>query len=125
MLTLRGARIERLVDVRELPLSRKPGFSKRALMLGLGHAGIAYSHLKALGTPKAIRAEYKAGGGVEKFHQAYRKHLAAHADALAELEALSRAERVAILCVEKEWASCHRAVIAEKMEARGWRVAHL
>lgn len=49
--TLHAAGIERVIDVRALPLSRRPGFSKTALAAELRSNGIDYSHLKALGTP--------------------------------------------------------------------------
>jgi uncharacterized protein (DUF488 family) len=44
-----------LIDVREVPISRKPGFSKTSLSLGLDVAGIRYLHLKGLGDPKPGR----------------------------------------------------------------------
>src|SRR5688500_8211615 len=48
---LQASGVERLIDVRAVPLSRKPGFSKNILANGLAEAGIEYVHLKALGTP--------------------------------------------------------------------------
>ena len=48
---LHAAGVERLIDVRAVPLSRRPGFSKNILAGGLAEAGIDYVHLKALGTP--------------------------------------------------------------------------
>ena len=40
--TLRAAGAERLLDVRAVAQSRKPGFSKRQLAAALDEAGIAY-----------------------------------------------------------------------------------
>jgi uncharacterized protein (DUF488 family) len=40
-----------LADVRAVPLSRRPGFSKNILGNGLREAGIDYINLKALGAP--------------------------------------------------------------------------
>lgn len=125
VLTLRDAGIERLVDVRELPLSRKAGFSKTALAAGLAHAGIAYTHLRALGTPRAMRHAYQASGDADTFHRDYRAHLDAHTEALDELRRLAEKDRVAILCVERDVETCHRGVIAEAMQERGWTIAHL
>lgn len=48
---LSAAGVELLIDVRAVPLSRRPGFSKNVLASGLREAGIDYIHLKALGTP--------------------------------------------------------------------------
>ncbi|HET6404656.1 MAG TPA: DUF488 domain-containing protein [Candidatus Thermoplasmatota archaeon] len=124
-LRLRAAGIERLVDIRELPLSRKPGFSKRALALGLAAAGIEYSHLRALGTPRDIRHAYKATHDHDAFRRDYLRHVEANAAAVDELEAVARAERVALLCVEKDPRHCHRTLLGEVLAARGWQVEEL
>src|ERR1700710_1969290 len=50
--TLRAAGVAQVLDVRQLPLSRRPGFSKRQLASGLAEAGMGYVHLRALGTPR-------------------------------------------------------------------------
>ena len=122
---LRAAGVERVVDVRELPLSRKPGFSKRALAMGLSKAGIAYSHVKALGTPRAVRHAYKAGGGFDAFRADYLAHVAQQEAALRELEEVAARERCALLCVEAEAGTCHRAILGDVLAARGWAVEHL
>lgn len=122
---LREAKVQRVVDIRELPLSRKAGFSKRALALGLSHAGIEYSHLRALGTPRAIRHAFKGGGSFDAFRRDYLAHVASHEDAVEELERVAARERCALLCVEKEHAECHRGVLAEALAERGWRATHL
>ncbi len=59
--TLRDAGVARVIDVRALPLSRRPGFSKSILAASLRDAGIDYVHLKALGTPKRGRDAAKKG----------------------------------------------------------------
>jgi hypothetical protein len=71
---LRAAGVERLVDVRELPLSQRRGFSKTALGDALREAGILYVHVKALGNPKPNRERYWAGD-VEGGAAVYRAHL--------------------------------------------------
>src|SRR5205085_6906860 len=58
---LRQAGAQLLIDVRAVPQSRKPGFSKRQLAAALDEAGIAYVHLQALGTPKPGRDAVRAG----------------------------------------------------------------
>src|ERR1700736_1728205 len=40
-----------LIDVRDRPISRRPGFSKRQLAAAVEEAGMRYLHLQALGTP--------------------------------------------------------------------------
>ena len=46
-----AAGVETLIDVRDRPISRRPGFSKNQLAAGLAEAGIRYVGLRALGTP--------------------------------------------------------------------------
>lgn len=125
VLRLRKARIERVVDIRELPLSRKAGFSKKPLAAGLEHIGIQYSHLRALGTPRVVRHAYRAGGPFEDFRDAYLAHVEGNQAALAELETLARAQRCALLCVEADASACHRSVLTDVLAARGWRAEHL
>jgi uncharacterized protein (DUF488 family) len=113
---LLGAGVERLVDVRELPLSRRRGFSKTALGNALGEAGIEYVHVKALGNPKANRERYWAGD-VEGGAAFYRMHLnngsrsalVALADSLGE-------DQACLLCFERDHARCHREVIVEQLQ---------
>ena len=52
---LESAGVKLLVDVRAVTSSRRPGFSKNQLAAGLDERGIAYVHLKGLGTPKEGR----------------------------------------------------------------------
>lgn len=123
---LREARIQRVVDIRELPLSRKRGFSKNAMAAGLRMAGIEYSHLKALGTPRPLRHAYKAGGGYDAFRAGYLAHLDEMGEALLEqLERMATEERVALLCVEHEASVCHRGVLGDVLAKRGWKMMHL
>src|ERR1700737_777597 len=49
--TLTGARVATLIDGRDRPISRRPGFSKRQLAAAIEEAGMRYVHLAALGTP--------------------------------------------------------------------------
>ena len=49
--SLKAANVKTLVDVREVPLSRRAGFSKNVLAASLAGAGIGYIHMKVLGTP--------------------------------------------------------------------------
>ena len=59
--TLREAGVEQVIDVRALPLSRRPGFSKNILAATLKNSGIDYIHLKALGG----HAQSRTGRGEE------------------------------------------------------------
>jgi uncharacterized protein (DUF488 family) len=120
--------IELLVDVRIRAQSRKPGFSKSTLAAGLGAAGIDYLHLRALGTPLEIRAEFRAHN-TQVAREAYRQYLIGDpeaSDQLEQLASLARARPTAILCFEHDPRACHRMVIAEELEQRhGIGVRHL
>jgi uncharacterized protein (DUF488 family) len=120
---LRAVGVERVVDVRELPLSRRPGFSKQSLSIALGEAGIDYEHVRALGNPKRHRERYKTGdvgGGA----RAYRAHLHnGSRSALVELAKSLAGAKTCLLCVESEHETCHRAVIAGAIAERLPRVS--
>ena len=58
---LQKAGVERVIDIRAVPNSRRPGFSKTPLRNVLAEAGIDYVHLRALGTPADGRAAARAG----------------------------------------------------------------
>lgn len=109
---LQAAGVERVVDVRALPLSRRPGFSKSALAGALMEAGIAYEHLKALGTPKEGRDAAKRGDR-ETLRQVYAGQLKlpeAQAAAAVLLDRIGEG-RTALLCYEREPADCHRTLL--------------
>lgn len=116
---LRGAGVELLIDVRAVAASRRPGFSKTVLGASLGEAGIAYLHLRDLGTPKAGRDAARAGRPAE-MRRIFEAHLetttAYHALEAAISESLGR--RACLLCYEADPACCHRAVVAEGITAR-------
>lgn len=113
---LRVAGVERLVDVRELPLSRRRGFSKTALGDKLRENGIEYVHVKALGNPKPNRERYSAGD-VEGGAAAYRKHLNnGSRSALVELATSLGDDPACLLCLERDHTECHRDVIVQELQ---------
>lgn len=123
---LKAAKIKTLVDVRDVANSRRAGFSKKALMASLAEAGIAYVHMKGLGTPKAGR-EAARRGDVKTMHKIFEAKLAEPESQLALMETadLAGAGRVCLMCLEHDWKDCHRAIIAEKLEKKGFTATHL
>ncbi len=96
--TLKAAGVERLIDVRALPLSRRPGFSKSPLAAALKEVGIDYVHLKDLGTPKRGRDAAKKGD-VGTLREVYDDQLAlpeAQAAAARMLDLAGRSQRAAL-----------------------------
>ena len=120
---LQGAGVRRLVDVRAIASSRRPGFAKTALSAALEEAGIGYLHLRALGTPAEGRQAARTGRP-EVMRRIFTAHLQgteAQA-ALANLSDVARRERVCLLCLEADPRRCHRTLVAE---AVGLPVVHL
>ena len=122
------AGVKLLVDVRAVASSRRPGFSKNQLAAGLDERGIAYLHLRGLGTPKAGR-EAARSGKFAVLHKIYAAHLKT-ALAREELDELSTLVKqsgpVCILCYERDHTHCHRQWIAEIIEERdGVKIANL
>jgi len=109
---LTAAGVEQVIDVRAVPLSRKPGFSKNALKAGLAEAGIGYVHLKALGTPPAGREAARKGrwGKLERIYAGQLELPEAMAQS-AEMLDLAAAKPSALLCFERDPAACHRTLL--------------
>jgi uncharacterized protein (DUF488 family) len=113
-----SAGVEQLLDVRELPISRKRGFAKTALSEALEQVGVEYRHLKSLGNPKEFRDLYKSGnvaGGRSQYQQFL---LEQRFEALSNLEELLHEKRSALMCVETEQEICHRDVIFDALESQ-------
>lgn len=122
---LTKAGVQRVIDVRALPLSRRPGFSKSSLAASLREAGIDYVHLKQLGTPKRGRDAAKKGD-VATLREVYDVQLGlpeAQAQ-VAQMRALAAEKPSALLCYERDPCHCHRTLLLEA-EAEGAEVVDL
>lgn len=125
--TLRAAAVETLIDVRDRPISRRPGFSKRQLAAALQEVGIVYLGLTALGTPPEGR-EAGRRGEWPRFWAIVGERLAGPEAELAFHQAADTARRGAscLLCYEADWRRCHRLRVAETLGERyGFAVRHL
>ena len=111
---LKGAGVERVIDVRALPLSRRPGFSKSTLAASLLAAGIGYVHLKALGTPKAGRDAAKKGdrATLEAVYAGQLELPEAQVQAAQMLD-LAAEKPSALLCFERDPCLCHRTLLLD------------
>src|SRR5204862_6165306 len=116
---LEEAGVQRLIDVRYRPQSRRPGMSKTRLGEMLGERGIAYEHRRELGTPPDIRWFFKHGR-VDEARPKFERHIEEHAGgALDQLAAeLDHAPATALMCLEADPATCHRRIVAERLKAR-------
>jgi uncharacterized protein (DUF488 family) len=124
---LRESGVKLLIDVRDVPISRKPGFSKTALAGGLDSEGIAYLHLKGLGDPKPGRIAAREGR-FSDFRRIFGAHLLSTAAQQAMAEAVTVASKsiACLLCFEQDHANCHRCIVADSMAQRGkFELIHL
>lgn len=124
---LRAAGIATVIDVRDLPLSRRAGFSKNVLAASLAEAGIGYVHLKGLGTPKEGRLAARSRD-YDRFWAIVEARLATPEAAfdLARAAEIARDRPSALLCVEADPSVCHRRRVAELLHERfGLAVRHL
>jgi uncharacterized protein (DUF488 family) len=109
---LRTRDVSVVIDVRAMPLSRKPGFSKSALRQGCASVGIDYEHWPTLGCPKPIRQAYKLDGDWSAYVRQFKMHLPEISDEIERLASRSLRERICLVCFEADPGLCHRSLIA-------------
>jgi uncharacterized protein (DUF488 family) len=115
-----------LVDVRQNPVSRKPGFSRNSLEKTLPQVGIAYLHYPSLGTPTRIRKLYFRTGNALAALKEYEEHLRRRRGCLQSLLNRVAPRKFCLLCLESDYTVCHRSVIAQKLtEMTGCQPTHL
>jgi uncharacterized protein (DUF488 family) len=124
---LKFKKIDLLVDVRDVPSSRKRGFSKNILREQVEAAGIEYLHLKVLGDPKEGR-EAARSGNIGKFRKIFCNHIdnpIAQA-ALHELIKIGSHKNICLMCFERDHKCCHRTILVEYMlESCNFEVQHI
>ena len=111
---LRSASIRAVIDVRELPWSRRPEFAQKKLAERLTQEGLRYVHLRSAGNPRENR---KSGAASEEILARYRVHLARTPFVLDEILAAARSEHAALLCYEADVKECHRSVLLKALAA--------
>jgi len=125
--TLQRAKVKRLLDVRELPISRRKGFAKKALSEALGAANIEYIHLRGLGDPKEGRDAARAGN-LAQFRRIFTNHMVSSA-AQADLHVASQYVEqggACLMCYERDHNTCHRGIVAVAISNMlGAQIRHL
>lgn len=127
---LRAAGVQRVIDVRFRPQSRRPGMSKTRLGDTLTEHGMTYEHRRALGTPADLRELYKRGA-IAEARTGFTTHVRTAPATRAALDVLAAelpgGPRTALLCLEADPRTCHRDVLADELRARvpGLRVVDL
>jgi len=120
--------VECLLDVREIPFSRKRGFSKAPLSGALEKRGIRYVHFRELGSPGSVREELKSDHDYTKFFREIEKYLATQAEGIERAYTYVGHMTCCLMCYERLAAMCHRKIVAAKIKERdgnGLEVKHL
>lgn len=111
---LHRAAITTVIDVRELPWSRRADFAQKRLADRLAQEGIRYVHLRAAGNPRENR---KSGAPSSEILARYREHLARTPGVLEAILAAAGEEPAALLCYEADAKECHRSILLEALAA--------
>jgi uncharacterized protein (DUF488 family) len=125
---LEQARVERVVDVRTAPGSRKhPQFGLAELASALESAGIAYVWRKDLGGWRKPRPDSRNMGLESAGFRGYADYMETEdfEQALSWLVKTSSGTLTAVMCAESLWWRCHRRMIADALFARGIEAFHL
>lgn len=121
---LKDAQVTLVMDVRELPLSRKKGFSKNSFREHLTAAGIGYEHQPALDCPKSVRDRYKEDGNWAAYTRGFMAHLKTVQPEIQALAAIARRQRACLVCFEAEFTTCHRTYVARAARQLGAPAVH-
>ncbi len=125
---LKQSGISTLVDVREIPISRKKGFSKTILSQHLKEHNIEYLHFKELGSPRELRKKVYVDNDYEYFFKEYSKYVKTRLNIIEKLYGIITSEICCLMCFEKEPQYCHRSIVAEEIKNRdgnGLKINHL
>lgn len=109
---LSANRIDRVIDIRGLPLSRRRGFSKTPLGIALGGAGIDYLHMREAGNPYR---KLKDTLPRDELLAKYKTHIAAARETVVNVAEQARGHRAALLCYEAAPEECHRSLLAPRV----------
>jgi uncharacterized protein (DUF488 family) len=126
---LKNENVSIVVDIRNLPLSRKKGFSKNSLSDHLNKNKIEYVNIRDLGAPKAMREELKATRDYKSFFSKFRESIKPCQHLIDEiLSMVYDGKKVSLLCFEHDYKLCHRKIVAEEIKKRdrnGLKIRHL
>jgi hypothetical protein len=112
--------VERVVDVRANPASRRLGFHKSTLRKLAADVGIGYEHFPQLGVDKELRSEATTSGEVNRMFEDYAVRIRSQDADLAAVLALMNERPSVLVCAETHARDCHRsrlsAALAERCE---------
>src|SRR5690606_9950030 len=125
---LRAHGIGAIADVRRYPGSRRyPWFASDALARALPQAGIGYRWLPQLGGRRAPRPDSLNTAWRNAGFRGYADLMASteFGEGLAAALELAATQRTALMCAEAVWWRCHRRLLSDLLQHRGWQVLHI
>lgn len=127
MQKLLHAGIEQIIDVRSNPVSRKYGFSRRALDRLGSSLGLAYRHFPDLGIPSAQRRRLSTTADYERVLNHYESRLLPKVpEVIGQAARLAARSSSVLVCFEADPSCCHRARLAKVISVTtGMEVVHL
>jgi uncharacterized protein (DUF488 family) len=120
--------IQRLVDVRTVPRSRRnPQFNTDRLSTELHDAGLAYRHMRRLGGLRKAKKDSINTGWRNASFRGYADYMQTEEfqTGLEELMQYGKAGQTVIMCAEAVPWRCHRSLIADALLVKGWTVRHI
>lgn len=112
---LSAKRIQRVIDIRELPLSRRRGFSKTPLGEALRAHDIEYVHMREAGNPYRKQKDVIPR---EQLLAKYEHHIDNADEVVEHVADTARGRRAALLCYEAAPEECHRSLLAPRVARR-------
>ena len=123
---LRTHAIERLVDIRRYPGSRRfPHFGSAALAGSLAAAGVAYEHYADLGGRRRPSSDSPNSGWRNDAFRAYADYMATPEFRSAIDRLLTNAPSTALMCAEAVPWRCHRNLVSDELLRRNIAVHHI
>ncbi|MGB9105543.1 MAG: DUF488 domain-containing protein [Terriglobales bacterium] len=126
---LRAHGIERLVDIRSFPMSRRwPQFNRESLECELPKGGLEYLWMKELGgRRKKIRDESPNTALRNDSFRNYADYMLTpeFRRAAAELVRMAEEKPTACMCAERVYFHCHRMMVSDYLVAHGHTVLHI
>ncbi len=114
---LKKNRVKFLIDIRELPISRKKYFSKTGLTSMVENKKIEYVHYRVLGSPKDIRHKLRNKEiSYPDFFFSYRKHILENKDAIFKIAKLLERRDICLMCYEESTEQCHRSILVDELQ---------
>lgn len=115
-------KIHILIDIRNNPWSMKYGYTKHTLSTLCEKLGIKYLSTPILGIPSNLRKNLQTEEDYKNLFIHYSKYLKTKTEDLNEVIQLSKNQKLALMCFEKDPQHCHRHILAEELKRFGAEV---